>query len=211
MYVSVLGDSISTYEGYNPVGYNVFYKENKLTENELTDVAETWWMQVIEKIGGKLCVNNSFSGSYVYETCEFSISAKERCQSLHSNGCEPDVILIYAGANDCIGGIPVTDFYNSYTTMLKRINERYPKARVFSATLSIGAKEKSAMTDHVYSLLLPHNKAIRKAVSENYADIIDLVEYREYYPANDYTHPNKEGHQLLAEQWLRQLKNYISF
>lgn len=211
MYVSVLGDSISTYEGYNPVGYNVFYKEYKLTENDLMDVKDTWWMQVIKEIGGTLCVNNSFSGSYVYETCEFSISAKERCQALHDENHEPDVILIYAGINDCIGGIPVTDFYNSYAAMLKRINERYPEARVFCSTITIGAKEKSSMTDHVYSLLLPHNNAIKKAAYENRAEVIDLVEYKEYYSANDYTHPNKEGHHLLAEQWLGKLKDFIKF
>ena len=41
MYISILGDSISTYEGYNPIGYQVFYQYEKLIKNNLTNVADT--------------------------------------------------------------------------------------------------------------------------------------------------------------------------
>ncbi len=33
-YVSIMGDSISTYSGYNPQGYSVFYDENNQKETD---------------------------------------------------------------------------------------------------------------------------------------------------------------------------------
>jgi len=206
MYISILGDSISTYEGYNPIGYEVFYKHERLIENHLTDVADTWWMQVVKGMGGELCVNNSFSGSFVYETCKFSISAAERCQALHDGEKEPSAILVLAGTNDCLGGITPTDFYNGYTTLLKRIRERYPTAKSYCATLTFGSNGKMEMTERGYSMLAAHNAAIKKAAEENGAALIDLFEYKEYYPSNDGTHPNKDGHRWIAMRWLEQFK-----
>ena len=60
--VSILGDSISTYIGYNPRGYAVYYKDDKAYDNEINSVNDTWWKQVIDGLGGELCVNNSYSG-----------------------------------------------------------------------------------------------------------------------------------------------------
>ena len=206
MYISILGDSISTYEGYNPIGYQVFYQYEKLIKNNLTNVADTWWMQVVKGMGGELCVNNSFSGSFVHETCEFSISAKERCQALHDGAHEPSAILILAGTNDCLGGVSAAVFYNGYTTMLKRIRERYPNAKIYCATLTFGSNGKTEMTESGYSMLLAHNNAIKRAVEESGAELIDLFERKEYYPSNDGTHPNKEGHRWIATRWLEQYK-----
>ena len=204
MYISVLGDSISTYEGYNPIGHQVFYKHERLLQNDLTDVADTWWMKVIKGMGGELCVNNSFSGSFVYETCVFSISAKERCQALHDGERMPDAILILAGTNDCLGKISATDFHNAYATMLKRIGEKYLTAKVFCATLTFGSNGKTAMTERGALMLSAYNQAIRNAAEENGATLIDLFQYKEYYPSNDGTHPNREGHRWIAARWLEQ-------
>ena len=139
--VSVLGVFISTYEGFNPVGYDVCYKGNQLKENGLMSVNETWWMQVINGLGGELCVNNSYAGSFVYETCELSISAEQRCHTLHNDNQEPDCILIYAGTNDCLAGINPSEFYESCLRMLDRVKNRYPQAKIFCATLTLGNKK----------------------------------------------------------------------
>ena len=58
---SILGDSISTYMGYNPCGYAIFYDAEKCIRNGLYSVSETWWNQVIRVCDGELLVNNSFS------------------------------------------------------------------------------------------------------------------------------------------------------
>ena len=58
---SVLGDSISTYQGSNPVGYYVFYPEN----GEVADVEDTWWQRVVDDLELALYVNGSSSGATV--------------------------------------------------------------------------------------------------------------------------------------------------
>ena len=97
--VSILGDSISTYIGYNPRGYAVYYKEDKAYDNEINSVDDTWWKQVIDGLGGELCVNNSYSGSLVTGAFAPSACSAERCASLHDETV-PDIILIYMGTND---------------------------------------------------------------------------------------------------------------
>ena len=52
--VSVLGDSIGTYEGYTP--WNIFYYYYC---SQYMDVSETWWMHYIEANNMKLGVNES--------------------------------------------------------------------------------------------------------------------------------------------------------
>lgn len=51
--VSILGDSISTYEGYNPAGYAAFYEKATREWNGLSSVYDTWWAKVNGGILGK--------------------------------------------------------------------------------------------------------------------------------------------------------------
>ena len=59
---SVLGDSISTFDGYSEPDYAVFYDITHKLESGVLGPADTWWGRVIEHFGGELLVNNSFSG-----------------------------------------------------------------------------------------------------------------------------------------------------
>ena len=62
---SILADSISTFKGCNPEGYNVFYDGEKIAETGVATAEDTWWSKVISYFGGTLLVNNSWSGSRV--------------------------------------------------------------------------------------------------------------------------------------------------
>ena len=201
LHVGILGDSISTYEKFNPIGYDVYYEDNRLKENGFTSVNETWWMQVINEFRGELCINNSYAGSFVLETCEFSISAQQRCCSLHNGKHEPDWILVYGGTNDCLAGINPGNFYESYLRMLDRMKNKYPHAKIFCATLMLGNKEKLPVTNRDCSLLLPYNEAIQRAVKGKQVNLVDLAKYKTYFFSLDGVHPNREGQRLLAEFW----------
>ena len=63
--VSILGDSVSTFQGYNPRGYSVFYDASMQRVNGLNSVSDTWWDMVIKSMHARLCVNNSYSGNRV--------------------------------------------------------------------------------------------------------------------------------------------------
>ncbi len=62
-FVSIVGDSISTYEGFIPDGYELFYNREKQLINGLSDVYDTWWAKVNQFLHAYICVNNSYSGT----------------------------------------------------------------------------------------------------------------------------------------------------
>ena len=60
--VSILGDSISTYQGYIPAKYACFYPDK---DNDVQSVTQTWWMQMLYHTGMRLLTNGSYSASMV--------------------------------------------------------------------------------------------------------------------------------------------------
>ena len=59
-WVSILGDSISTYNGWVPAGNSYYYPKD-----DVNDVKKTWWHILLKKLGAKLCVNESWNGRKV--------------------------------------------------------------------------------------------------------------------------------------------------
>ena len=122
--ISILGDSISTFAGYIPVadGFNLAHRARYPQSNLLTDVNETWWMQVLTELDAKLGVNDSWAGSRVSNTISgnsgdygemAAMASLTRIQNLGSNGT-PDVILFYGGTND-IGALITLGTFDSST------------------------------------------------------------------------------------------------
>lgn len=60
--ISILGDSISTFEGCSPDGYTVFYDKEMQRVNGLDTMYDTWWAKVIQALHAYLCINNSYNG-----------------------------------------------------------------------------------------------------------------------------------------------------
>lgn len=131
--VSVLGDSISCFEGYsndyvngnsntryNQVGYGS--NSDAYATCDVKNVEQTWWMKVIQKTGMKLLVNNASGGTRVtadHPTISQVTAAHrdERCASLHDNtgdnaGTKPDIIFVYMGINDFRGSYTIGRFEN---------------------------------------------------------------------------------------------------
>ena len=101
--VSVLGDSYSTYEGFltpstNAIWYHV---KNASSKTDVTSVTQTWWHQVISKMGWRLCVNNSYSGSTICHTGYDGNDYSDRSflTRMDNLGC-PDIIFIFGATND---------------------------------------------------------------------------------------------------------------
>ncbi len=150
--ISILGDSISTYDGWIPEGFNVFYP----LSGDLTDVSQTWWKSLIDDTGMELCANNSSSGS----TCSgdslsiddpmFGCSDGRLSFLAGSQGRLPDIIVIYMGTNDLLNGVPIGDndgtklveegnvenFSDAYCLMLDKLASYYPTAQIFCCTLA---------------------------------------------------------------------------
>lgn len=240
--LSILGDSISTFDGYIPSGNLTYYPT---TSAGLTRVEQTWWWKVKEALGMELLVNNSWSGSEVAGTASSSGSGT-RCQSLHNGTTDPDVIIVYMGTNDfnhdddigptVDGKVVVYDgttalpadnstnrayFSNAYAIMLDKILARYKHAEVWCCTIQQGERNGSVgvpeMNDDGIALNR-FNDCIRNIANAMGVRVIDLsacgitYENRGAY-MGDYmtktgtqaTHPNPEGHSLIADTVIKTL------
>ena len=108
-WVSILGDSISTYQGYNPDGQA--YTE----QADLTDVKKTWWGYLLDKLGAKLCVNNSQNGiacsgddgavklgrhKLLHRVAGTTYPNLDGSSTKATETINPDIILVFLGHND---------------------------------------------------------------------------------------------------------------
>lgn len=211
--VSILGDSVSTFQGTNPRGYSVFYDTSMQRVNGLNSVSDTWWDRVITSMNARLCVNNSYSGSRVTGDCFPAAACEERLQNLGTQGEQPDYILIYAGFNDFAGGAELVSsldtygFEDSYDQMLRTIRQNYPSARTVCATLM----RTRVRGDHNWQFpeywagigLEDYNNVIRWTAQENRCDLADLARSSVRYETLDGAHPTAQGHREIAENWIR--------
>lgn len=104
--VSVTGDSISSFAGYTPAGYNYHYP---CDDGSVTRANQTYWYQLIyDKLSNaRLDVNMSYSGAAVTRSTDsskkgnhwYGNSYVERYIRLGGMG-EPDIVLIHGGTND---------------------------------------------------------------------------------------------------------------
>lgn len=112
--ISILGDSISTFENYSSgtaatttnstITNNAVYYRPSNVSSFGVNVNDTWWKQTADVLGMRVLVNNSWSGSRVLYT-DSSSGYLTRSQQLHDNtgsnaGETPDVIAIFLGTND---------------------------------------------------------------------------------------------------------------
>ena len=211
--VSILGDSVSTFQGYNPRGYSVFYDASMQRVNGLNSVSDTWWDRVITSMNARLCVNNSYSGSRVTGDCFPAAACEERLQNLGTQGEQPDYILIYAGFNDFAGGAELISsldtygFEDSYDQMLRTIRQNYPSARTVCATLM----RTRVRGDHNWQFpeywagigLEDYNNVIRWTAQENRCDLADLARSSVRYETLDGAHPTAQGHREIAVNWIK--------
>lgn len=146
--VSILGDSISSYDGFIPSGYTPFYPEK-----DITDPNKTWWEIMLTSTGYALGTNGSSGGCACVgdSTSEYITvaSTNKRINALGDNK-EPTKIIVYLGTNDLLGSYPigsndgntnvaegnVDNFSDAYTLILNKLKDRYPDAKIYCCTLA---------------------------------------------------------------------------
>lgn len=222
--VSILGDSISTYWGSNPKGYQVFYESSRCLQAGVYSVEDTWWMRVLRHFGGHLLVNNACAGSCVTGDSRYSGNSDLRTYGLHRNEELPEVILVFMGFADFENGVPVvpadpwesvpdnydTYFKASYEMMLWKMKQAYPMADIYCATLP-HADMGSGKYDHFpYDFggvhLDEYNDAIRNCALQYGCKIADLRMQSVAYEAIDGMHPSVQGMKQLADGWISSIE-----
>lgn len=232
MYVSIMGDSISTYEGYIPEGYELYYTAEKREANSMDSVRDTWWMQVLDALDAELLVDNAYSGSQVTGEEFPCASGLDRTGALGRDlsgapghgGVDPDLILVYIGVNDFGFAVPCDrefaespdepTFREAYSTMLRRMQANYPGARIVCGTVLKPRKtfDSAWSFDEKWAHLTQldeFNERIRLVANECGVMLADLAAAAggPAYDVEDDLHPNKQGHAQIASLWISELEN----
>lgn len=98
---SILGDSISTFEGITPEGFTLFYNGERLEKSGVMAPGDTWWGHVIKALEGELVSDNAWSGSMVEGAGFPAASSEKRARAiLGPDGAQPDAVLVFIGIND---------------------------------------------------------------------------------------------------------------
>ncbi len=218
---SVLGDSISTLEGYSIPEEAAYYEGMRRFESGVFSPADTWWGRVIGELNGKLLVNDSFSGSTVtydkrYEIPSYA-SSDERTSHLHRNGVMPDVVMILMGVNDWGYGRrtapedpadaeDLTVFSVAYRARLGKLRAAYPKAELWCLTLPVPVWKHG---EFPYTFGGRHIEeycaVIRAAAAEYDCRTVDLYRTAPPFETVDDFHPNAKGMETVARAVLASL------
>lgn len=225
---SILGDSISTFDGYIPTDYNIFYPGN----GDISSVEKTWWWQVMDATGMELNANASSSNTTITGDSLDTTGSAPGCSTKRmidltpgDDGPAPDILIVFMGTNDFMRSVQlgtftepspqdegvVNDFCDAYELMIQKLNALYPNAEIYFCTLletnagdvdeypqSYPATNKNGNT------IGDFNAEIATIASAYSYPVIDVhncgitYEKLEQY-TSDGVHPNAEGAKLIAE------------
>ena len=204
--VTIFGDSYSTFYGsipsthepwYGPVGSG-WEKDG----NDVTKVEQTWWHQMIERMGWQLEINNSWSGSTVgyfgYQNENYQPrSFNTRVAYLG----EPDIIFCLAGTNDSWTGENPGEYkYANWTEndmwyfrpalarLLSTMKQNYPLAKIYFV-LNTDLKDWTNESVHV----------ICKHYDVPCIDLHDIDK--------QLGHPSQKGMKAIADQVIEYVQN----
>lgn len=202
---SILGDSISSFQGYIPDGYAYHYPAGSVET-----YTDTWWGQLITETGMTLGVNNSYSGSPLCETGTLTDRPRGASVTRTSNlGTNPDYIIIMMGLNDFnqdasvgeyeIGdALPnnINDFRSALAIAMHDIGNNYPSAKIlictipecYPARLSESATTNPFWTNSTTGTIANLNKAIIEICPEFGAEVVDLRNLYTPKTRNNWTH-----------------------
>ena len=233
--VSVLGDSISTYKGWSE--YNTYY-----TSSKIPSVNSMWWKQVCDLLGAEPLVieargSSCCAVSDVSWTKDITPAVDDsRCQQLHRDDDEPDIILIAMGVNDFQANVPlgnwdghsdlstsdIRTWRGAYANTIEKIHARYPYALVFCLSPWYFVKGNSATVNvNRQGTYQDYENATREVCELLQCVYIDANQFgftrQNYTPRNfvldDHAtdgslfHPNATGQEILGQSVAAEVKD----
>lgn len=222
--VSIIGDSLSSYSGYVPEGYPVYYPES-----DVLHVDSMWWSNALYRKGMTLVKNASYASSSVAgdDTAGAEVASSDaRVNALADGTTLPDIVICFIGTNDfarnnVIGtwsntqAVPtasnVPDFKPAYAKMLDKIQTAYPLAKVYCCTLLARTKGTDGTVPVVNEngdTVDDFNEAIRDVARQLNCAIIELGicginqhNLADYLinESSAFIHPNEAGQKVIAD------------
>lgn len=120
----------------------------------------------------------------------------------------PDLVTIFAGANDLVGGISPQDFEQDLRAIIQQLTEE-TQAFIVVATIPDATQAPRFINDPDRDVtrerLDQFNAAILREAAEFGASVADLrnVDVGGDVTSNDGFHPNDEGYKRIAEEFLK--------
>lgn len=206
--VTILGDSYSTFEGYNPPGNEVFYPTHGPS---VARVEDTWWHRLLSRLSLRLLVNDSVSGATVCtsvrKTQDVSVAFVRRMKGCLSRagvgGERPSLILICGGTNDSWIDCPIGELqYGTFTEDdLRRTLPAFCYMLAYVTRENPGAR-----------IVVISNCGLKGAITEGIASAcahygVENIRLEGIDKAND--HPTKTGMAQMEEQIEEQIKAQV--
>lgn len=205
--LSLIGDSIGTYQNFNPSGNSVFYPREG---SDVTDVNQTWWKMLINSLECNLATNDSWGSTRISNSGTGSLQTR---LSRISN--QTDICLINMGTNDFSASIAIGDSNSANTTIIgglkSAINQlrlNYPNTEFIFVTPIY----RSQTTNGTYTFDAMCNAMINycKSINLKYIDArkcgITSNNVNSY--TSDGLHPNKAGMMLMYKYIINELVNF---
>ncbi len=201
--VAILGDSYSTFEGYNtPDTMDMWYFQKvDLKRTDVSNVRDTWWWQVVKDGGYKLGINNSWSGSTICNTSynDRDESFKSFLRRMDALGT-PDIILIFGGTNDAWAHAPLGEFKYDNIRMADKYFFRPALAFLLSHTLD---RYPNANLYFISNSDLDNNYTSSiHTICKYYG--VPVIQLHDVSKQNG--HPDKAGMKAIAKQVLAVIK-----
>ena len=150
--VLIIGDSYSTFKGFNPDGYAYWYPQGGSgnSHTDVKEVSETWWHQLMSETESNLILNDSYSGSTICSTeresmpgTHFNIRTDRMIKNGFFNENRIDTIFVFGGTNDSwidspIGEIKYDDITEddirmvlpAFAALIAKLKAASPESRI---------------------------------------------------------------------------------
>ena len=210
-YISILGDSISTYQGVsNNAGVRLSTAHYPYHYRPPFPAEKTYWHRVCDALGLTLCVNNSYSSGNLSGRGDPDSGVCRAADLSTDKGGVPDIIIVFMGINDLGRGVDAKVFSHDYALMLKTLGQEYPYAHVCCVNLPDRDPFLRARTEEFN---LEIEKAVALAGKRFF--VADLFRSRlrdDFYYMNttDGLHPDEDGMAIIAQVITDKIKESIT-
>lgn len=203
--IGLIGDSISTFEGWLPEGYSAYYPK---TASEITEVTHTYWYRLIYELmpDATLDRNLAYSGSRVSKIGVADSDKYDFVSRIDNVGFDnPDIVLIHGGTNDrrvsTPEHVPLGEygfdlpldqldrycFRSSYVCMVRKIMEKHPGVKIVCIIGdTLNTEKYQGLADSI------------RAIAEHYG--FSIVNFSYALESADGVHPNASGAQYMADR-----------
>ena len=124
--VAILGDSISTYEGWIPQGNFTRYPQ-PMYEDGVKEVDQTWWKSLLDSMQMEFAINLSQAGRTMTKYGLMYGANEELIKQLGTNG-NPDMIFVYMGMNDLHYNIEIGTYEKAEVGNVSRVIDSFKTA-----------------------------------------------------------------------------------